>query len=73
MEKVVSLFLIISLISFSSENLIVVNLDSGEESEDKNLVSNYLKNPPYDMNPTFYEHYSSTKMYETISMSKKKI
>ena len=72
MEKIVSLFLIISLISFSSQNLIVVNLDSGEESEDKNLVSNYLKNPPYDMNPTFYEHYSSAKMYETISMSKKK-
>ena len=50
MKKKFKLFLLFFIqFSIIKANLIVINLDTGKESEDKNLISNYLKNPRYNM------------------------
>ena len=74
MEKIViSLFITCFLFHFSKSNLIVVNLDTGEESNDKNLISKYLKNESNNMSVTYHAYKESSRVSETIKVPKKKI
>ena len=72
MEKIViSLFIACYLFHFSKSNLIVVNLDSGEESNDKNLISSYLKDLAETMSTTYHQYSETSKTSETIDVPKK--
>ena len=73
MEKIViSLFITCFLFHFSKSNFIVVNLDTGEESNDKNLISKYLKNESNNMSVTYHAYKESSRVSETIKVPKKK-
>ena len=72
MEKIViSLFIICLLFHFSKSNLIVVNLDSGEETNDKNLISNYLKDDSNNLSISYRQYKYSSSISETINVGEK--
>ena len=72
MKKKFKLFLLFFIqFSIIKANLIVINLDTGKESEDKNLISNYLKNPRYNMSITYKSKLDKTLFFETLKMTTK--
>lgn len=73
MKKKLNSFLLFFIqFSIIKANLIVINLDTGKESEDKNLISNYLKNPRYNMSITYKSKLDKTLFFETLQMTTKK-